>query len=74
MEFGTWNLKLSVLTSFRRRNFDDADVAHQFAVDLASQGRLGQPCPDGRSNFGHGDRAGELALGAVGKRDVEHPG
>jgi hypothetical protein len=47
---------------------------HDLAVDLAGKGRLGQAGTDRGGDFGHRNRLRELALRAVGKRDVDHGG
>jgi hypothetical protein len=48
-----------------------AGVDH-LAVDLAGQRRLGQPGTNGCGDLRHRDRAGKIALGTVGERDVNH--
>ena len=44
----------------------------QPVVHLAAQGGLGQAAADGLRHFGHRHRTIELALRAVGKRDLNH--
>ena len=51
---------------------NDKAGIHYLAIDLASQSRLCQARANRSSNLGHRDRAGILALGAIGERDVDH--
>jgi len=51
---------------------DDVARIDQAAVDLAGQRHLGQAGADGTGHVGHRNRAGELALRVVGKRDLDH--
>ena len=48
------------------------DLGGVTAADLAGQRGLGQARAYRSGNIGHGDRAGILALGTIGERDVDH--
>ena len=45
---------------------------YQKAIDLATQGSLGQTGADGRGDFGHRDGLRVFAPGSIGERDLNH--
>ena len=51
---------------------DDGGGIHQDAVHLAGERGFGQPRTDARSHFGDGNRAIELFLTSVRKRNYGH--
>ena len=71
-EEGETDSGLGVRALWLRVAVDAVRRVDHLAVDLAGEGGLGQAGADGGGHLGHRDRAGELALGTVGKRDLDH--
>jgi hypothetical protein len=55
-----------------RIGLDAVAQVDEAAIDLAGECRLGQARADAGGHLGHRERAGVLAAGAVGKRDLDH--